>query len=209
MRVERLIARAPPMVNCMLFLTGLHVGLKILMAHLAWYGFPRAPLGTPADAQRFVIKLVLFLVVIAMVGLCSPGSPRRRIFAACTFPLVGVLAMVATAVVAEFADCVRLPDYPIAEAAVRGLGLGLLMATLISLPTALLYRGSAVPVAILSVLPAVAKAGGSFPEPNLVDSGEGLIWRLGPYVFALVVVAASTYACCRLQTMGLGARGRR
>jgi hypothetical protein len=131
------------------------------------------------------------------------GSPRRRIFAACSFPLVGLLAMLATTLGMEFADCIRLPEYPVAEAVLRGLALGLLIAALLSLPAALLYRGSAVPVVILSVLPAIAKVDASASHSHLLDYGEVLFWRMGPYLCALVVVAVSTFVCDRLQNAPL------
>ena len=41
----------------MLFLAGLYVGVNILLAHLAWYGFPGASLEFQADARRIFMRL--------------------------------------------------------------------------------------------------------------------------------------------------------
>jgi hypothetical protein len=203
LRIERLIARAPPVVNCMLFLAGLYVGVNVLLAHLTWYGFPGTSPELQADARRVFMKMALFLGAVVVVGLASSGSPRRRIFAACAFPLVGLLAMLATAMGMAFAACIRLPAYPVSEAVFHGLALGLPMASLLSLPTALLYRSSGVPVAILSVLPAIAKADASASFSHPLDYADVLFWRLGPYLCALVVVGLSTFVCDRLQRVPL------
>ena len=209
LRVERLIARAPPVVNCALFLAGLYVGVNILLPHLIWYGVPRTSLDFGGDAHRVFLKVALFLAVVAVVGMGSPGSARRRIFAACMFPLVGMLAMLATELGMGFADCIRISECPVAEALLRGLALGLLIAALLSLPTALLYRRSAVPVAILSVLPSIAKVDAGVAHSQALDNADILFWHLGPYLCALTIVALSTYACDRFLSAPLDpGRGR-
>ena len=201
LRVERLIVRAPPIVNCALFLAGVHLGVNILFAHLSWYGFPRAPLGAENETQRAFIKLVIYLGAVALVGLASPGSPRRRIFAACAFPLLGLVALAAFAPGMELANhTIRLAEYPVEEAVLRGLALGVLIAILLSVPAVLLYRSSAVPVVILSVLPGVAKSNAGVAHPRSVAYTEVLFCQLGPILYALAVLALSTYICDQLRS---------
>jgi len=207
LRVEAVMARAHPVVNCALFLAGLYVGVDMLLAHLTWYGVQNASTDMQADVQRVFIKLGVYLCIVVIVGLVTPGPPRRRVFAASMFPLVGALGMVAIAVGLQFADCIRLTGYWMAEAVLRGLALGLLIATITSLPNALLYRGAAVPVAILSLLPALAKVSASGQVSHPRDGVEASICHLGSYLCALVVVAASTYACDRFQSAPLGVKG--
>lgn len=204
LRIERLIARAPPIVNCALFLAGLHLGVNILLAHLIWYGFPRTSLELEADGQRTFIKLALFLGVVAVVGFASPGSPRRRIFAAAAFPLLGLLAMLAVTAGMELVNIIRLPGYPLIEAMLRGLMLGMLIAGLLSLPAVLLYRSSGVPVAILCILPAMAKADASASYSHSGVHVPSEHARL--FLFAILVVALFTYECGRLQGRPLDAR---
>jgi hypothetical protein len=209
LRVERLIVRAPPIVNCTLFLAGVHVGVNILFAHLAWYGFPRAPLGVESETRRAFVRFVLYLGAVALVALASPGSSRRRTFAACAFPLLGLVAMVAFAFGMEVANAIRLAEYPVEEGVLRGFALGLLIAMPLSVPVALLYRSSAVPVAILSVLPAIAKANASAAHPRSVPHTDVLFWHLGPVLCALAVLALSTYVCDQLQSRPLNERRER
>lgn len=170
----------------------------MLLAQLAWHAFPRAALELEANAHRSFSRVALALGIVAVVGLASPGSPRRRLFAAGMFPLLGLWAMLAVSAGMEFTDSMRLPEYPLAEAVLRGLALGLLISILLPLPAALLYRGSAVSVAVLSVLFAMAQADASVARSSLVDYA-GLFWQLEPFLCALGVVALSTYVCDRLQ----------
>lgn len=209
LRVERLIVRAPPFVNCILFLVGVHLGINILFAHLGWYGFPRAPLGAESETQRAFIKFILYLGTVALVALASPGSPRRRTFAACSFPLLGLLAMVAFALGMGVANAIQLEEYPAGEAALRALALGLVIAMLLSVPAALLYRRSAVPVVILSVLPAIAKANASAALPRPAAYSDALFWHLAPVLCALALLALSTYICDQLQSRPLNERRER
>lgn len=209
MRVERLIAKAPPVVNCALFLVGLNLEVKFLFAHLGWYGFPRGPLDFGVSAEREFAKFAISLCAIIIVGLAAPGSAHRRVFVACTFPFLGVLAMSMTGVGIQFASDIHLPEFPIAEAVLRGVALGVSIAAPLALPAALLYRSVAVPVAILSVLPAIAKADANLPQLRFASYADVLFWRLGPFMCALVVVMASTWACNRWQSRSLRpGRGR-
>lgn len=118
----------------------------------------RAPPGVESETQRAFIKFVLYLAAIVLIGLVSPGSPRRRMFVAGAFPLLGLVAVVAFTLGMQIANCIiRIAEYPIEEAILRGLTLGLLIAMVLSMPAALFYRSSAVPVVILTVVPAMQK----------------------------------------------------
>ena len=210
LRVERRISKLHPVVNCALFLVGLCFGVNCLLTHLAWYGVPsRLPELLP-DAARGCAKIAILSSLSALVGFVAPGVPRRRVFVACAFPLFGLLALSVTAVGMALASSIGWPqEYPAAGAVLRGLAFGLAVAAPLALPAVLLYRATAAPVAVLAVIPAIAKAdwNGARSHVGLYDA-DGLFWHILPVLCSLIVITAFTWLCHRTLTRTLEAGWR-
>jgi hypothetical protein len=209
LRVERLIGKFHPTVNCALFLAGLYLGVNYLLTHLAWYGVPGTPAELPPDARRAFAKIGIFIGLCALVGLASPGRPRRRVFAACAFPLLGLLGVWVAAAGIELVKSIGLSaSYPTAAAVLRGLAFGFLVAASLSLPAALLYRATATPVAILAFLPAVAKADwaatGLHASPFTPAT---FFWHVWPFLCAVIFITIFTCICHRWLSRSLDGAG--
>ena len=210
LRVERRIGKFHPVVNCALYLIGLCLGVNYLLTHLAWYGVPSAPPESFPVAVHECAKIAILTGLSALVGFLAPGRPRRRVFVACAFPLFGLLALWATAVGMELTSSIGWPPgYPAAGAVLRGVAFGLTVAAPLALPAVLLYRGTAAPVAVLALIPAIAKAAWS-GAPGHADSYDADIffWRLWPYLCALIVVTTFTCICHRSLSRTLEDAGR-
>jgi hypothetical protein len=209
-RVERLIGKFHPSVNCALFLVGLYLTVNYLLAHLAWYGLPSHALELTADAFRGFAKGAISIGLVALVGLVTPGSPRRRLFAAGAFPLLGSLGLLATMVGMELAYSIRLPaGYPTTEAILlRGPAFGLLVAAPLALPSVLLYRATAAPMAILALIPAIAKAHWVTARPGAsAFTHEIFLSQVWPFLCALIYITIFTSGCSRWLCRALDGAG--
>jgi hypothetical protein len=203
LRVERVILRLHPGFNVVLFLGGLTLGVNMLLPHLSWYGVPAATLDAAAATPRAMARAMIFIACVALVGVATPGSPRRRIFAACTFPLFGIGALVTACLGIHVASVIVFSQEQLPlELLLRGLACGVFIAAVLSLPAVLLYRTAAAPVGTLALLPIVAKAdwaasylGGSWHETFL--------WHLGSFLCALALLSLFTHACRRWQLRSL------
>jgi len=172
--VERFVYRARPVLAISLLTAGLYVTSHWLVTHLTWYGLPRpVALGSTGGPPREFLKFGVFLGLFALILTVTPGRRRRRIFAAAVFPLLAWLALPATALGAQIVTAVgsinALPDIVMIGS---GLAFGLIVASVLSLPFALLYRARAVPIALLALLPPIAKT---------VWTVDAQMWSAHPY----------------------------
>jgi len=200
-RVERSINEARPELNCVLFLVGLYLTVHYLLTHLTWYGLGgdrQVVLSVP----REFIKLGLFFVVTAVVAFVTPGRRARRMFAALVFPLLGLWGLLSVAAGFQVSNALMSPlGRASADVALRGLcGLvfGAIVASLLSLPCVLLYRDRAIPIAVLALLPAIARsnslAGPADAIPNSYLSFFELLW---PFICSLFLIAIFCSVCSR------------
>jgi len=193
-RMEHLIARMPREVNCTLFLVGFYLGVSLLLAHLSWYGIPQAPPGWIAESHRMLMKMSIFLVVVTAIALVAPGSIHRRLFSACIFPLLALVAMLLHDVALPLVTSVQLCQDDLLNTLLQAAVLGWLIAVVVCVPVALLFRGSCLPVVLLVVLPALAKAQ-SVPLRNL--QANGAVRSLAPLLLEAAIVAVGTYTSYR------------
>jgi hypothetical protein len=201
LRVEGLIVKFPPALNAVLFLASLYVGVNYLLTHLAWYGLPHQPTDPPEEILRSVAKVAIFIGLLTLVGLVAPGHSRRRVFAACAFPLMGLLALCMTAVGTELVSTLSFGAVqPDIGAILRGLVLGAVVAAPLALPSVLLYRTTAAPVANLALLPAIAKAESVVADaPAAVHTYEAIFLHAWPYICSLALTVVFVYTCDRWQ----------
>lgn len=193
-RVEGFIARIPPEINCTLFLIGFYLGVSLLLTHLSWYGIPQAPPGWIAESNRMLMKMGIFLILIAAIALAAPGRAHRRLFAACAFPLLALLAMFVHDVSLPLVNAVEVFKHFALAAVFQAIALGSVVALVVSLPVAVLFRGSCLPVVLLAILPALAKEQsvalrGSLPSATM--------WPLAILICEAVIVLVSTHGCYR------------
>jgi hypothetical protein len=179
-RVECVIRRIHPAVNCILLFGGLYFFVGVLVARLGWYGVPPPHFPFPDETMRGFAKLGMFAVCVGLVALVTPGCTRRRLFAAALFPFFGLLSLWVMAMATALAASIGLPDdYLVAEALLRGLVMGLLVASVMSVPATLLYGAAAGPVSALALLPPIAKACWTASQPYTNFDASG-----GPFLFA-------------------------
>jgi hypothetical protein len=199
LRVERLIGKLHPAANCALFLAGLYLGVSYLLTHLAWYGVPGPPPGFPPDGRRVLAKIAIVIGSSTLVGLVAPGRPRRRVFAACAFPFLGLLGLWVATGGMELVKSIGLPaPYATTEAVLRGLAFGFLAAASLSLPSVLLYRATATPVAILAFIPAGAKADWAAVGPRAsLFTPATFFCHVWPFLCSLIVITIFTCVCQR------------
>ena len=165
-RAERFIRRSPPPLNCVLLLTGLYLAVSFLLTHLTWYG--HSPTNPSAEGQRILLKLEIFIAVIFMVGTAAPGRRSRKIFAAVVFPflaLVGLLSLWSTGHMVD--ELAKTGVEHLIETLLRGLVLGILTGVAVSIPAILIYRTVATPIAILALMPAIAKGSSAVTQLQL------------------------------------------
>jgi len=194
-RVECMIARIHPAVNCVLLLVGLYFAVHVLIVHLAWYGVPQQQLEFPDESLRGLAKLGMFVFAIALVALTTSGCPRRRIFSAAIFPFLCLLGLLATASAFKVAASIAPPgEYPVVEAILRALIIGWIVASALCIPATLLYRATAAPIAFLSLLPSVARVVWN-STPNL--DAVGMFSFGWPFICAFILIAVSTHICRR------------
>jgi hypothetical protein len=143
---EGFIARIPPEINCTLFLVGFYLGVSLLLTHLSWYGIPPAPPGWIAESHRMLMKMCIFLILVAAIALVAPGSAHRRLFAACAFPLLALLAMVVHDVSLPLVNSAAVFTHFPLGALLQAIALGSVVALVVSLPVAVLFRGSTVAI---------------------------------------------------------------
>lgn len=193
-RVEGFIARIPPAINCTLFLLGFYLGVSLLLTHLSWYGIPQAPPGSIAESHRMFMKMCIFLILVAAIALVAPGRAHRRLVAACMSPLVTLIAMFVHDVSLLLFNSVEVFKYFPVAALFQAVAVGSVLALVVSLPVAVLFRGSCSPVVLLVVLPALAK------EYSVALQGAPPItttWPLAILLCEAVIVVVSTYGCYR------------
>ncbi len=193
-RVEGFIERIPPEINCTLFLLGFYLGVSLLLTHLSWYGIPQAPPGWIDESHRMLMKMCIFLTLVAAIALVAPGRAHRRLFAACAFPLLALVAMFVHDVSFLLVNSVQVLKHLPFAALFQAIALGAVVALVVSLPVAVLFRGSCSPVVLLVVLPALAK------EQSVALRGvppNATMWLLATLLCEAVIVVVSTYGCYR------------
>ncbi len=193
-RVERLIARMPREVNCALFLIGFYLGVSFLLAHLSWYGLPQAPPGWTVESYRMLMKMSIFLMVVTAIALVAPGTVHRRLFSACIFPLLALTAMLLHDISFPLVTSLRPSQDVFLDTLFQAAVLGWLVALIVSVPVAILFRGSCLPVVLLVVLPALAKEQ-SVAWRSLQTNVTA--WPLATLLFEAAIVAVSTYGSYR------------
>jgi len=194
LRLERLIARIPPEINCALFLIGFYLGVSLLLTHLSWYGVPQAPQGWVFESHRMLMKMGIFLILVAAIALVAPGSLHRRLFSACAFPLLALLAMLVHDASLPVINWAPGSEHALMGVLLRATALGVLMGLVVSYPVALLFRGSCAPVVLLVILPALAKEVSAVGRAVQMDVTG---WPLATLFCEAMIVAACTYGCFR------------
>jgi hypothetical protein len=139
---------------------------------------------------------MIFIAAVGLVGAATPGRRRRKLFAAVSFPFLAVLGLL----VASSAGTVIGPLASVAEPAVnlvlRGPVLGAIAGAMISLLAVLIYRTVVTPVALLALVPALAKTNSAmarfptgFHEAGIFASP---FWTLGCCALAVVIITTVT-----------------
>jgi hypothetical protein len=193
-RVEWRLTRGQPFVNCALLMAGLYVTVNFLVPHLAWYGIKQyLPEGLDASA-RGLARLGIYLVLIVILTLSLTGRRTQRLFGAVMFPFLALLGFAAHAVGTHAADLLQIfMGDPFVDLALRGPLFGVSAALLLALPAVLLYRGLATPLAVLAVIPAIAREAWIAPEHyagvHLFASPMPHAWRFVCFVFFMVTFA--------------------
>jgi len=197
--VEGFIRRTRPMLMISLLMAGLYVTVHWLVTHLAWYGLPRPPLESLSGPPRGLLKIAVFLVLIMLIGAVTPGRRRRRVFAAAAFPLLALLALPATALGVQIVTALDLPRaHPAIAMIVSGPVFGFVVAVLLSLPFVLLYRSSAVPIAMLALLPPIAKTIWNVDlQAWSTHPYRTFLIQIWPFACSLLLIVMFTRVCDR------------
>lgn len=194
LRVETYIAKARPLLTCSLMLLGMYLSLHYLVAHLSWYGLSPSRTAYAAQTPREFIKLAAFLIVMALVCLVAPGEPRRKVIAAVVFPLFAMMTLEASSagfeVVRALTSALRLPEL---EILIRVALFGSIVAALVSLPFALLYRDQAASVACLALTPVLARTLGQLPPT--AHTMHGILEQVAPFACSLLLISAFSRTC--------------
>jgi hypothetical protein len=192
--MERMIAQIPPEVNCALFLVGFYLGVSFLLPHLSWYGIPQAPPGWIAESHRMLMKMSIFLVLVAAIALIAPGRAHRRLFSACAFPLLALVAMLVHDVSLPLVSCVLVFRQTALDTLFHAAALGLVLALVVSIPVALLFRGTCLPAVLLIVLPGLAKEQSAALRSM---QSNATVWPMATLLVEAVIVAVCTYGIYR------------
>lgn len=200
-RIETLISRGSPPLNCVLLLIGLGLALSHPLAHLSWYGLAPVTPGSTADACRVLLKLMIFIGVLTVVGAVTPGPHSRKIFAAVTFPFLALLGLATISPTGSaIHELARISTPSLVETLLRGSAVGTFVASAISLPSALIYRRTATSVAILALMPSVAKleATARAFHANLLHPGQFTDPLCSLICCAIAIVVLTTLCYRRL-----------
>jgi hypothetical protein len=200
LRVERVICSMTPQISSLLLFPALYCTTHCLIGRLVWYGMPPSALGLAYDV-RGLLRLALCIGVLALVGSVAPGQLRRRLFVTSAFPFLGLTGLFGATWGMDVITAVRLADhYQIVQTLLRGIGFGLAIPALLSIPALLLYREVAAPVGILSLVPAFARSNWTANTRfhgclSLAD----FIWLGYPFLCAAIGIVIATSACRRWQ----------
>jgi hypothetical protein len=200
LRGERVIGSITPATNCLLLFPALYCSSQFLMRRLIWYGVPPFSGGQSNDS-RGLLKLALCASLLAVVGGVAPGHIRRRVFVASAFPFMALTGLLSVACGAQLVAAAGLtPHQEIVLALIRGIIIGIVMTTVLTLPALLLYREVAAPVVMLSLLPAIARSHWT-AKSQFGDtlSLEQLLWLAFPFVCTAIGVVIATAVCRRWQ----------
>lgn len=200
-RIERSICKSPPL-NCILLLLGLYVSFQYLVAHLVWYGVPRAQVGAQDDSFRQLLKFAIFILVLLVAAGATPGRRTRRLFAAVTFPFVALLGIATVAFANQVLMPVALDDSgAMINLLIRGPIVGLVIAGVLSLPAVLIYRTAGAAIAVLALIPAVARnvSAAAQSRPGLAGH-ELLLCHVWPLLCSAIAVASFTIVLRRWLT---------
>ena len=90
------------------------------------------------------------------------------------------------------------------ETMLRGLTIGFFVASVLSVPTALLYGAAAGPISVLALVPSIAKASWNAAHPYMnLDASGGVFWFGWPFICAIFFLAIFTNRCHRWLRVGL------
>jgi len=196
MRVEYLLSRIHPAASCLLLLLGLPFAAEVLIPHLTWYGVLQHQFGFPEESLRGLAKLAAYVAVITLVASTTPGSLRRRVFGASVFPFLSLLALFASGAAHKLVDGIAMTDdHSCAAVLLHGLSMGGIVASALIVPTALLYRSTAVATAILALLPAIAKS--AWDDAPMLDTTSDLLVFACPFIWSLIIIVLATNLCQR------------
>ena len=211
-RVERSINEPRPELNCVLLFAGLYLTVHYFLTHLTWYGLAPDRLDFFTVPRAF-LKLAIFFCVTGVVAFVTPGRRSRRLFAALVFPFFGMLGLMSVAAGFQVVNAIMpQPGNPGAEVVLRGLGgpvFGVIVATLLALPCVLLYRATAMPTAVLALLPAIARRAETVDPFGLsLHLYVSFFEHLWPFICSLFITAIFCKVCRRWVTRLPGESGK-
>lgn len=200
-RVEPSINQSRPELNCALLFLGLYLTVHYLLTHLTWYGLPPGRLEV-FFAPRGFLKLAIFACMTGVVAFVTPGHRSRRLFAGLAFPLLGMLGLLSVAAAFQVVSTIMPPQGSsggeLLARELCGLIFGVIVATLLSLPCVLLYRQTAMPAAVLALVPAIAKRSGTAgPSNTSADLYMSLLDQLWPFICSLLIIGIFCKICRR------------
>lgn len=199
-RVERVIGSIKPPTSLLLLFPALFCAAHFLIGRLVWYGVPPPTQGLPNDA-RGLLRLALCVGLLGLVGCMAPGRVRRRVFVAAAFPLLGLPSLFGAACGMDLVTAAGLASgHEITAIVIRGVGFGVAMSALLSLPALLLYRRVAAPVVVLALVPAFARSNWTaharfHHAMSLLD----LLWLGCPFILAAIGIVVTISICRRWQ----------
>jgi hypothetical protein len=191
-KVERGIRRHQPSVNLALLAGGLYITGHFLLMHLSWYGIPPSlpPAGID-ESRRGLVRLGIYLGLIIFLTWVLSGRHSRRVFGAVMFPFLAFSSLAAYAAAVHVTNMIAFAGLdPALNILLRGPMSGVAAALLLSLPCVLLYRQLATPVAVLSLIPAIARE--TWLAPDLfagVQLSSGL-FRYSWFLICFVIYTA-------------------
>lgn len=198
-RVELFLTRARPLLIAALLPVGLYIALDHLFEQLIWYGFSAQWIATGSDVGRYVVKLVIFAALLVFVEVVTPGCRGRRLFGAVAFPIIAMLAVLASQLASQLVEGLHVLVGDPLVGMMLGLPLfGFVVALVLSLPVVLLYRNRAIPIAILALMPEIAKAVTVAGKPEAGVDAEALLFEsVAPFVYAVVLIVLFSIECDR------------
>ncbi|MGC1458446.1 MAG: hypothetical protein WA825_09240 [Steroidobacteraceae bacterium] len=193
-RIEHAIGAIKPVINCLLVIPALYLAAHFLIGRLIWYGVPPLLLGLSDDA-RGLLRLVVGIGLLVLVGWVAPGHVRRRIFVASVFPLLGLISLFGAAWGMNLQSGAG-PAGHIGLMLCGAIGFGLAMSALLALPAMILYRDAAMPVIILAIVPAVARA--NWMANSDIHHSESLTricWDACPFICSAIGIVTVVVTC--------------
>ena len=199
-RAERVISSIKPPTSLLLLFPALYCAAHFLVARLVWYGIPPSTQGMPNDT-RGLLRLALCVGLLGLVGCMAPGRVRRRVFVSAAFPLLGLTGLFGAEWGTDLVTAVGLASpHDITTTMIRDVGFTVAMSALLSLPALLLYRKVAVPVGILSLVPAFARSNWTaHAQFHHAMSLQDLFWLGCPFIFAAIGIVVTISTCRRWQ----------